>query len=139
MTKKRTETILLVDDDHLTLKLLTKILAPIGYQLFTAESGEEALQLTDSLDVDIDLLLTDVVLPKMDGRALAHKFLAGRPQSKVLFISGYLCPAIAHQDVPHSEKAFVRKPFSAKELISKVRKVLDSDFRLAEADPPPTS
>jgi len=139
MTKKRTETILLVDDDHYTLKLLTKILSPLGYQLFTAASGEEALQLNDSLDIDIDLLLTDVVLPKMDGRALAHKFLASRPQSKVLFISGYLCPAIAHQNIPHSEKAFVRKPFTAKGLAGKVRKVLDSDFRLAEADQQPTS
>jgi CheY-like chemotaxis protein len=137
MTKKRTETILLVDDDHYSLKLLTKILSPLGYQLFTAASGEEALQLTDSLDVDIDLLLTDVVLPKMDGRALAHKFLASRPRSKVLFISGYLCPSIAHQGVPHSEKAFVRKPFTAKVLASKVRKVLDSEFCLAKADRQP--
>jgi two-component system cell cycle sensor histidine kinase/response regulator CckA len=134
MTKTGTETILIVDDDPNTLKLITKILSPRGYQLLTATSGEEALALATTVDTDIDLLLTDVVLPEMNGRDLAHEFLASRPHAKVLFISGYLCPSVAHQDVPASEKAFVRKPFTSKSLISKLRKVLESDFRHAAAE-----
>ena len=134
MTKTSSETILVVDDDRNTLKLITKILSPRGYQLLTATSGEEALKLAGTENTDIDLLLTDVVLPEMNGRDLAHEFLAICPRIKVLFMSGLLCPSVAHQDVPDSEKAFVRKPFTANSLISKLRKVLDSDFRLAETD-----
>jgi two-component system cell cycle sensor histidine kinase/response regulator CckA len=134
MTKTGSETILVVDDDHNTLKLITKILSPRGYQLLTATSGEAALELATTGASDIHLLLTDVVLPEMNGRDLAHEFLTICPRAKVLFMSGYLCPSVAHQDVPDSEKAFVRKPFTAKSLISKLRKVLKSDFRLAEAD-----
>jgi two-component system cell cycle sensor histidine kinase/response regulator CckA len=123
------ESILAVDDDQSVLAYIRGILTARGYRLYTAESGEEALNLAASLDGTIDLLLTDVFLPAMDGRHLAGEFLARYPQAKVLFISGYFCPAAAHQDTPNSGKAFVQKPFTANSLVSKMRAVLDSEFR----------
>lgn len=139
MTKKRKETVLVVDDDRNVLDYIKEILTSRGYQLLLASSGEEAMQLTDSIDESIDLLLTDVILPKMDGRHLAHKFLARYPLGKVLFISGYMCPSIAHQDIPDSEKAFVRKPFTAAALIHKMKNVLNSEFNPAADVPEPTA
>jgi CheY-like chemotaxis protein len=139
MTKKRKETILVVDDDKNVLVYIKEVLTPRGYRLILATSGEEAMQLTDSSNESINLLLTDVILPKMDGRQLAHKFLARYPLGKVLFISGYICPSMAHQNLPDSEKAFIRKPFTPAALAHKVENVLKSKFSSAPGGPRPTA
>jgi two-component system cell cycle sensor histidine kinase/response regulator CckA len=128
MAGKQKEIILAVDDDQSVLAYIRGILTARGYRLYTAESGEEALNLAASLDGTIDLLVTDVFLPAMDGRHLAGEFLARYPRTKVLFISGYFCPAAAHQDMPDSCKAFVQKPFTANGLVTKMRAVLDAEF-----------
>jgi len=120
---------MVVDDDPNVLELINRILSPRGYTLLEAQSGEEALKNAKSFGDSIDLLLTDVILPKMDGRDLAKKFMALYPNAKVLFISGYICPSAAHQESPNSGNAFVKKPFTAKELCSKTRKVLASGYR----------
>lgn len=127
MGKKGTETVLVVDDDPLALNLIESMLAPLGYKVLLASSGEEALQVAERRDEKIDLLLTDMILTGITGLDLVRQFLNRYPKTKVMFISGYMCPAIAHQDVALSEKAFVLKPFTTNTLARKMRAVLESE------------
>ena len=125
MRLRGSETILVVDDDPEILELLEELLKPLGYNVITVASGEEALEMT-ALHMDkIDLLLTDVVLPGIKGQELAKQVLHSCPGVYVLFMSGILCPSMAHNDVGQHFEAFVRKPFSPNELLRKMRKVLD--------------
>ncbi len=127
MKKKGHETLLVVDDDPAVLDILDKILSPLGYNLLLAENGEKALEYAEKHASHIDLLLTDMILTGMNGRELAEYFMDVYPEIKVMFMSGYICPSIAHQDVPFSEKAFLKKPFTPGELVKKMRKVLLSE------------
>ena len=128
MGKKGNETVLVVDDDHIALDLIELMIAPLGYQVLLATTGEEALELAGKKGGKIDLLLTDVILPGLTGPGLVKQFIKKYPKTKVLFMSGYLCPSIAHQDVVHSEKAFVLKPFTTNTLAKKMRAVLQSNY-----------
>jgi two-component system cell cycle sensor histidine kinase/response regulator CckA len=128
MGKKGTETVLVVDDDPLALDLIELMLAPLGYKVLMATSGEEALQLAESREEKIDLLLTDMIMPGITGLDLVRQFITRYPHTKVLFMSGYMCPSIAHQDETLSEKAFVLKPFTSNTLAKKMRAVLKSEY-----------
>jgi CheY-like chemotaxis protein len=128
MGKKGNETVLVVDDDPLALDLIELMIAPLGYQVLLATSGEEALGLAENNGGEIDLLLTDMLMPGQTGLDLVKQFIKKYPKTKVLFMSGYLCPSAAHQDVAHSEKAFVLKPFTTDTLAKKMRAVLQSDY-----------
>ena len=133
MRKKGTETVLVIDDDPLALDLIELMLAPLGYKIILATSGEEALQVAESRNGKIDLLLTDIILPGITGVDLVRQFLNRYPKTKVMFMSGYMCPSLAHQDVTLSGKAFVLKPFTTNTLAKKMRTVLESEY-LAEFD-----
>jgi len=133
MRKKRTETVLVIDDDPLALDLIELMLAPLGYEIILATSGEEALQAAESRGGNIDLLLTDIILPGITGLDLVRQFLSRYPKTKVMFMSGYMCPSLAHQGVALSEKAFVLKPFTTNTLAKKMRAVLESEY-IAEID-----
>lgn len=126
--KKGSETILVVDDDSAVLNLIKRILSPLGYRLLLAKNSEEALLIAKNETYFIHLLLTDVILPGMNGLGLAEYFLAAYPRTKILFMSGYMCPSLGHQDIPYSQNPFVRKPFTPETLITKLRKVLQSDY-----------
>ena len=119
------ETILLVEDDEGVRGLVSRILEMQGYTVLTACDGREALQLAAHYSSKIDLLLTDVVMPGIHGRALAEQLGRKHPHLKVLYISGYSDEEIAHHGVLDSGVAFLQKPFKFSDLTYKLRQVLD--------------
>jgi two-component system, cell cycle sensor histidine kinase and response regulator CckA len=121
-----TETILLVEDNAGLRKLATRLLAPAGYTVLGAASGEDALRLLERHDAPVHLLLSDVVMPGMSGRDLAEQLARTRPQMKVLYVSGYTGDAIVRHGVLEAQVPFLNKPFTAAALLRKVREVLDS-------------
>jgi signal transduction histidine kinase/CheY-like chemotaxis protein len=120
------ETILLVEDESSILELITIMLRRQGYTVLAANSPAEALRLGHQHAGNIDLLLSDVVMPEMNGRDLAKRLQAIIPNVKRLFMSGYTADVIAHHSVIDEGVNFIQKPFSTKELAAKVREVLDS-------------
>jgi CheY-like chemotaxis protein len=128
MGKKGNETVLVVDDDSLALDLIELMLAPLGYRVLMATSGEEALEMAANNGGKIDLLLTDIMMPGLTGLDLVKQFIKKYPTTKILFMSGYLCPSVAHHGLAFSEKAFVLKPFTTNTLTKKMRSVLESNY-----------
>jgi len=119
------ETVLIVEDDDSLLNLARKILQLLGYTVLKAENGEEALKVSEEHKGPIHLLLTDVVLPGMGGGELAECIQSHRPETKVLYMSGYTDDAIAHQGVLAPGVNFLEKPFTMEGLAKKVREALD--------------
>jgi PAS domain S-box-containing protein len=119
-----TETILLVEDEPIVLGLSKSLLEELGYTVLTAGTPSEAIRLADEHAGEIHLLITDVVMPEMNGRDLAKQLLSLRPNIKVLFMSGYTANVIAHRGVLEQGVHFIQKPFSIEELSVKVREVL---------------
>lgn len=118
------ETILLVEDEN-SLRILTKrILESLGYKVIDAAHGEIAALMSKEFPGRIDLLLADVVMPGMNGRALADILVKERPDMQVLFMSGYTGQTIHDRDVLEQGSFFLPKPFSRKALAEKVREVL---------------
>jgi PAS domain S-box-containing protein len=120
-----TETILLVEDATSVRVAARQILERFGYTVIEAANGTEALVRAQN-GVQIDLLLTDVVMPEMSGRELVDRFAKLRPHAKVLFMSGYTDDAIVRHRVLRPGTAYLQKPFSPDTLARKVRDVLDS-------------
>ena len=119
------ETVLAVDDDPTMLELVKELLTPMGYKVLSAASGEEALEMTASQQEKIDLLLVDVILPGIKGQDLAKQLLLNYPDVNILFMSGYLCPSMAHSESEPRFEAFIQKPFAPNSLLRKMRKLLD--------------
>jgi PAS domain S-box-containing protein len=120
-----TETILLVEDNEEVRHLASAILDRQGYTLHLAKNGTEALEIMASLGGQVDLLLTDVVMPGMNGKELYQKAASSHPHLKVLFMSGYTDNVIAHRGVLEAGIAYLQKPFTVQAISEKVRKVLD--------------
>jgi PAS domain S-box-containing protein len=125
--KGRGETVLLVDDDKSLMTLGGKLLAELGYQALLANSPGEALQLAKQYPGKIHLLITDVVMPEMNGRDLANHLVHLYPNLKALYMSGYTANVIAHRGVLDEGVSFVQKPFSVEILAKKVIAVLNQD------------
>ena len=119
------ETILLVEDELAILKLGKTILERLGYTVLAANSPEEAIRLADEYGGQIHLLMTDMVMPGMNGRDLTNKLLSRYPTIKSLFMSGYTADVIAHQGVLDEGMHFLQKPFSIHALATIVREVLE--------------
>ena len=119
------ETILLVEDEPAILKLTTIMLERLGYTVLPAGRPGEAIHLAREHAGTIHLLMTDVVMPEMNGRDLAKNLLSVYPDIKRLFMSGYTADIIAHQGVLDEGVHFIQKPFYKNELASKVREALD--------------
>jgi PAS domain S-box-containing protein len=120
------ETILLVEDDDRVRNVIRTILHRYGYQVLEAQSGDEAL-LIDALQLaKISLLLTDLVMPRMNGRQLSEQLVQSNPRLRVLFMSGYTDDAVVRLGVLHSDIAFLQKPILPEELVRKVRELLDA-------------
>jgi CheY-like chemotaxis protein/nitrogen-specific signal transduction histidine kinase len=122
------ETILLVEDDERVRRFTRTVLEDLGYRVIEAEDGNAALEQADSAG-QIDLLLSDVVLPRLSGREIAQRLAPRRPQMRVLFISGYTENAIVHHGVLDAGLNFLPKPFTPDSLGRKVREVLDAPLR----------
>jgi two-component system, cell cycle sensor histidine kinase and response regulator CckA len=121
-----TETILLVEDEEMLRELAREVLEAGGYRVLGAAGGEEAVRVAAGHDGTIHLLLTDVVMPGMNGRMLAERLLKSRPGMKVLYTSGYTDDVIFQRGVLPEGSAFLHKPFTTHGLERKVRDILDS-------------
>ncbi len=119
------ETILLVEDDPDVREVTRTTLTDFGYQLLTAVNGEEVLHIFEENRGTINLLLTDVVMPRMSGRELADQLAIADPKLKILYCSGYTDNSIAQHGVLEKGMEFIQKPYTAVDLARKVRSVLD--------------
>jgi signal transduction histidine kinase len=129
-----TETLLVVEDDDGVRDLVREVLAPLGYQVLVTASGEDALRASDAHQGTVHLLLTDVIMPGMNGRQLAEVIRARRPGIKVLFMSGYTEDALHTQGMIEHGVALILKPLRPGPLAHHVRKVLDSGRSMPPLD-----
>src|SRR5262249_34109588 len=117
-------TVLLVEDEEGVRRLVRQVLQTSGYDVLEARHGMEALQLWDAKKDEVRLMVTDVVMPEMNGSDLAQRLLSQRPDLKVLFISGYTDVEVFSQGLLDRGAALLPKPFMPKALSSKVDELL---------------
>ncbi|HXW16930.1 MAG TPA: response regulator, partial [Candidatus Acidoferrales bacterium] len=127
-------TVLVAEDEPSLLKLTHKLLARLGYSVLEAPNGEEALKVANGFRGKIDLLLTDVVMPGMGGPVLAQMLAASRPDTKILFMSGYTDGAIADRGVLDEGVFMIRKPFTQAQLTRSLDEIFDEQ---SSAETPP--
>ncbi len=120
-----TETILFVEDERLVREIAIRTLHRLGYHVIEAAHGEEALERGREFQGDIHILVTDIVMPGMNGRELADEIVADRPGIKILFTSGYTDDIILRHGVRNREVNFLPKPYSPEIIARKVREILD--------------
>ena len=125
-----TETILLVEDEDGVRELARDILRSSGYTVLEGRNGAEGLLLGERHQGALDLLLTDVVMPRMSGRELAERMVSLRPELSVLYMSGYTDDAVIRHGVLGSDTAFLQKPFTPAALVQRVRETLDQARRV---------
>ncbi len=118
------ETLLVVEDESATLKLIEKMLTPLNYRVLQARTPSEAIRLAEENDGHISLLITDVIMPEINGHQLYKRLSVMIPTLKCLFMSGYTANVIAHQELLESGANFIPKPFSKMDLAVKVRTAL---------------
>ena len=118
------ETILLVEDEESVRQLVRDTLASKGYRVLEADSGEAGIAIADKHEGQIDLIITDVMMPGMSGREMVNKLNQTRPAIRILYLSGYTEDAIVSEGKFESGTAFLQKPFSLQSLSKKVREVL---------------
>jgi len=122
---KGSETILVVEDDDSLRNFAQKALQRHGYRVLAAENGKDALSVSEEHEGSIELMITDVVMPKMSGKETAERLQPFHPQMKVIYMSGYTDNAIVHHGVLAPGLNFLEKPFTPDALALKVREVLD--------------
>ena len=120
-----TETLLIVENEPAIRNLLQMALRRNGYTVLAAESAREALEIVRSHAGTIDLLITDVVMPDMNGPELVKELATIRPETRTLFMSGYMDDALGEHGVLPSHANFIQKPFSPRVIAQKVRDILD--------------
>jgi CheY-like chemotaxis protein len=118
------ETILVVEDNNLLRPIIAEMIEPYGYTVLVAADGVEALAVAAQHPGTVDLLLTDVVMPRLNGRELAERLLEKRPETKVLFSSGYPSDTVVQTGIAEARVAFIQKPYIAGDLLAKIRAVL---------------
>jgi DNA-binding response OmpR family regulator len=121
------ETVLVVEDEPQIRELVKILLTSRGYSVLSVEDVSQAVSVSEQHEGPIHLLLTDVVLPGISGREVAKQITAHRPETKVLFTSGYTANAIVHHGVLDAGLHFLQKPFTMATLSEKVRAVLDGE------------
>jgi two-component system cell cycle sensor histidine kinase/response regulator CckA len=120
------ETVLIVEDNDALRKLAKNALRKYGYKILEAENGEKALNVSETHEGPIHLLLTDVVMPRMSGTDLSENLQSIRPETLVIYMSGYTADAIVRNGILRQDIKFIEKPFSLESLGKKVRQVLDN-------------
>ena len=121
------ETILVVEDEPSVLKVAEMMLVHLGYTVLAANTPDEALRISATYAGGIDLLITDVLMPELNGKDLAGKMQSLYPRQKSLFMSGYMADIMTPDDTLGKGVHFIQKPFTIKGLASRVREVLDGD------------
>ncbi len=127
LPKGHGETILVVEDEVSIVNLVRIMLKWLGYTVLTAGAPDEAIRLAEAHASEIHLLLTDVVMPGMNGRELADRLMLIKPDLKLLFMSGYTADTIAHRGVLDEKMCFIKKPFSRRDLADKVHEALEQE------------
>jgi two-component system sensor histidine kinase EvgS len=127
LLKGQGETVLVVEDETSILTLIEEMLSNFGYKVLAASSPSEALELANTHPGEIHLLITDVVMPGMNGREMAGRLQRKHPQLKCLYMSGYTADVIAHHGVLDKGIHFIQKPFSRIEFSIHIRKALGLD------------
>jgi signal transduction histidine kinase/ActR/RegA family two-component response regulator len=122
------ETVLVVEDEELVRRVARRILQHYGYTILEANTGKEALSIGEQYPGPIHLLLTDVMMPEMDGKELVNHWKDQHPETKVIFTSGYTENAIVHNGTLESNIHFIQKPYRPDALARMVREVLDEQF-----------
>ncbi len=120
------ETVVVVEDEQMVRTLAARVLGMQGYQVRDFEQGVDAVEFCNNFEGDIHLLLTDVIMPGMTGKEVYDRVNLKRPNTKVLYMSGYTENVIAHHGVLHDGMNFIQKPFSVENLVKKVREILDA-------------
>ena len=123
--KGKGERVLVVEDEPMLIEVTREILKAAGYVVVTATRPEEALQIVSSDTVGFELLISDVVLPEMNGKELAKRIRGHLPDIRVLFMSGYTANAICHFGILDEDVDFIQKPYSVASLTAKVRSILE--------------
>ena len=126
MASRGTETILVVEDDPALRQITRVFLESSGYTVLEAPDPAEAIRLASNFQKTIHCLLTDFVLPGMNGHELARQLIEVRPQMKVLYVSGYTDEAFSRNSFMEPGAAFLQKPYSRLTLTRKIREVLDA-------------
>lgn len=124
-TATGSETVLIVEDNQQVRKLAETVLKRLGYNVLVAPGAREALELVEKKDQDVHLLLTDIIMPKMDGKNLARLIQEKLPSIRILYMSGYTSDVIALRGIDKMHMNFIQKPFSIQGLAKRVREVLD--------------
>jgi CheY-like chemotaxis protein len=125
-TRRGHETIFVVEDEEAVRSVICRILRHLGYSVVEATGGAEAIRLVERFAGPIDLLITDVVMPGMNGRKLVEHLTVDRPDLNVLYLSGYTDDAVVRHGVLEADVAFLQKPFTIDVLAGKVRQMLDA-------------
>ncbi len=134
-TAKDTPTIVLVEDEPENLEMYHTMLEGLGYNVLAAGTPQQCLQLAKSYTGRIDLLITDVVMPEINGRELADKFVALNPGTKCLFMSGYSAEVITRKGVLAKGINFIEKPFTMQNFATKIKNILnDPDNKYVSTD-----
>jgi PAS domain S-box-containing protein len=123
----RKETILLVEDEATVRKLASEVLRKSGFQILEAGNGEEGLAIFNAQPDQIDLVVTDVVMPKMSGLTMARQILSRLPEAPIVFMSGYSEDAISDLNMPDRNCVFLHKPFSVANLLEKIDEAITTD------------
>jgi CheY-like chemotaxis protein len=121
------EIVLLVEDESSLLEICTAMLEQLGYHVLAVNGPVKAIRLAEEYNSPIDLLMTDVIMPDMNGQELQRRLNLLHPEMKCLFMSGYTANVIVHQGILEEGLHFLNKPFSIQDLATKLRSILDSD------------
>ncbi len=127
LPRKNCETILVAEDEEFVRLFLKTILSKAGFKLIIAENGEDALRKFREHKDSISLVISDMVMPRMKGRALYEEICKINPGIKVIFISGYSADMFKLSEIPGDPSGFIPKPFSKDALLGKIRSILGSN------------
>jgi two-component system cell cycle sensor histidine kinase/response regulator CckA len=129
------ETILLVEDEASVRAVASRVLRRSGYRVIEASNGVEALRQCEDRGTDVDLIITDIVMPEMGGFELANRVRRARPGARILFTSGYTEDAVLRRSFVEPGEAFLEKPFTPADLAQRARQLLDGPLPLTAPDP----
>ena len=126
MDSARKGKVLLVEDDHQVRSFIRMLLSTNGYEVLEASTGAEGLELAEQHSAEIDLLLSDMLLPELSGYDLALKVLELRPRMKILFMTGYVEGEIVQRSMTELGASFLDKPFQPSTLLARVQESIES-------------